>query len=44
MTPAIDLVRNAYSAAEVKDDLEGFATTISINKTRQAFGRQPKLT
>ena len=44
MTPTIDLVRDAYPDAEIKGNLEGFATAISIDKARRMLGWEPKVT
>ena len=43
-TPTIDLVRDAYPDAEIKGNLEGFATAISIDKARRILGWEPKVT
>ncbi|MBT6682962.1 MAG: NAD(P)-dependent oxidoreductase, partial [Chloroflexi bacterium] len=42
--PTIDLVREAYPDAEIKGDLEGFKSAISIEKARRILGWEPKVT
>jgi len=42
--PTIDLVREMYPDAEIKGDLEGFKSAISIEKARRVLGWEPKAT
>jgi len=42
--PTIDLIRDAYPHAEIKGDMEGFASAISIEKARRVLGWDPKAT
>ncbi len=43
-TPTIDLVHESYPDAEIKGDLEGFTSAISVEKARRVLGWDPKVT